>query len=168
MAGLFDPVRVPDLIPVAPEALQGGHGGDAPLPVYTCAIDIEGARRQSPGALGTYSPSGGGAPRLVVGIPSVDGDFLGVYDTGTGAFLRALQASRREPRLHRMVTYQRPLDGRPGVAAADDGRVCVWNGDGDDPHALHTLPVKDDDGGWLALIVYEEPTSSRTRLVSSG
>jgi hypothetical protein len=138
-----------DLTPVAAE-------GD-PRPVYkwTGAWGIELSLVRS------YTPSDGGAPRLV----ATAGDLiLGVWDTGTGAFLGALQGPEPEYESLSLVTYQRASDGRPRVAAGFDEGLCVW--DGDDLRLLHTIHTNSDQYYVGKLAVYEDPTSGSTRLVT--
>jgi hypothetical protein len=146
-----------DLTPVAAEA--GAAEGD-PRPVYTWAGS---SRYDTVGVVRSYPPSGGGAPRLVAGLgPSAS---LGVWDTGTGAFLGALQAPQAAGMFTSLVTYQRPSDGRPRVAAVSvRGHLSVW--DGDDLQALHAIHTNLEVRDALCLSVYEEPISGSTRLVT--
>jgi hypothetical protein len=102
--------KLADLTPVAAEAGAGAAEGD-PRPVYTWA-GPPGSRLSS---LGSYTPFGGGPPRLVADVG--DSDSLGVWDTGTGAFLGALECQRGHGVVDSLVTYQRRSDGRPRVAA---------------------------------------------------
>jgi hypothetical protein len=108
MAGLVDTAFQPDLTPVVAEA--GAVEGD-PRPVYTWA----GPPGSALGLVGSYTPSGGGAPRLVAALGA--GATLSVWDTGTGAFLGALQGPGGGHGCRSLVTYQRPSDDRPRVAA---------------------------------------------------
>jgi hypothetical protein len=105
----------------------------------------------------------GAPPRLVANLGP--GSVLGVWDTGTGAFLRALRCPGLPDVIHSLVIYQRPSDDRPRVAAAfGRGRLCIW--DGDDFQVLHTIQADPEGFPVSLLAVYEEPTSCRTRLVT--
>jgi WD40 repeat protein len=111
----------------------------------------------------SYLPSDGGAPRLV----AVAGDDvkLGVWDTGTGAFLGALQGPDPEYESISLLTYQRASDGRPRIAAGlDGGYLSIW--DGDDLQAIHIIRATPDEYHLGQLAVYEEPISGSTRLVT--
>jgi hypothetical protein len=147
--------QMTNLAAVAAEA--GAAEGD-PRPLYTKAgpwgIELSLVR--------SYPPSDGGAPRLVATAGDV---ILGVWDTGTGAFLGALQGPDPEYEATGLVTYKRASDGRPRVAAGfDGGRLCVW--DGDDLRLLHTIHTNPDERYVGKLAVYEEPISGSTRLVT--
>jgi WD40 repeat protein len=156
MAGLVGTTVLADLTPVAAEA--GAAEGD-PRPVYTWTSPSAG----EDGMVRSYTPSDGGAPRLVVAAAVGGGATLCVWDTGTGAFLGALQGPGRA--LWSLVTYQRPSDARPRIAAGSNGgHLSIW--DGDDLHVLHTVAVNGDEDPVQCLAVYEEPTSGRTRLVT--
>jgi hypothetical protein len=89
---------------------------------------------------------------------------LGVWDTGTGAFLQALPCPPGARVIDCLVTYQRPSDGRPRVVAGCAGQLSIW--DGDDLQLLHTIPTNAEGQAVYCLAVYEEPTSGSTRLVS--
>jgi WD40 repeat protein len=144
-----------DLTPVAAEA---GAEGD-PRPLYTWA----GPWGTGHSLVCSYRPSNGGAPRLVV----VAGDDvkLSVLDTGTGAFLGALQGPDPEHDPTSLLTYQRPSDGRPRIASGSNGgHLSIW--DGDDLQVIHTLQVDPNQDYVGKLAVYEEPTSGSTRLVT--
>jgi hypothetical protein len=160
MAGSAGTITLPDLTPVAAEA--GAAEGD-PRPVYTWT----GSSGRALGLVGSYSPSGGGAPRLVADVGA--GAALGVWDTGTGACLGALQGPPGVKTVFSLLTYQRTSDGRPRVAAVfARGRLCIW--DDDDLlllHATHTTPGGHTVSGAAA------PGSSRgewvvTPIVSRG
>jgi hypothetical protein len=85
MAGLAGTPRLPDLTPVDAEA--GAAEGD-PRPVNTWEAPSE--RELS--LVQSYTPSDGEAPRLVAtAAGGGPGAFMCVWDTGTGAFLGALQ-----------------------------------------------------------------------------
>jgi hypothetical protein len=156
MAGLVGIAALPDLTPVAEEAGAAEEGD--PRPVYTWA----GPRGTRTYLVGSYLPSGGGAPRLVGGLGH--GASLGVWDTATGAFLGALQAPKRARDMECLLTSQRPSDGRPRVAGAfNGGRLAVW--EGDDLQELHTMHTKADTRTAYGLAVYEEPWSGSTRIV---
>jgi hypothetical protein len=93
------------------------------------------------------------------------GAFLGVWDTGTGAFLGTLWCPGPLDVIHSLVTYQRASDDRPRVAAVfGRGRLCIW--DGDDMQVLPTFETHRELPAVRCLAVYEEPTSGRTRLVT--
>jgi hypothetical protein len=157
MAGLVGTTALPNLTPVAAEA--GAAEGD-PRPVYTWeGYADELTRPPEMGLICSYTPSDGGAPRLVALVG--DGYTLGVWDTGTGAFLGAL-----EPKSFScLVTYKRPSDGRPRVAAGSrGGDLCIW--DGDDFRVLHAIQTNLLRSAVSCLAVYEEPTSGRTRLIT--
>jgi hypothetical protein len=150
MAGLVGTAGLADLTPVAAEA--GAAEGD-PRPVYTWA----GRWVPRSCLVRSYPPSDGGAPRLVGGVGP--GASLGVWDTGTDAFLGALRAPKGARDIECLVTYQRASDGRPRVAGVfSGGCLCVW--DGDNLQLLHTVHTKT-----RGLAVYDDPTSGRTRLV---
>jgi hypothetical protein len=89
---------------------------------------------------------------------------LGVWDTGTGAFLGALESSPRNEVLGSLLTYQRASDGRTSIAAGTTGHLCIW--DGDDYRMRHSLLTHPTGYSVRLLAVYEEPTGKRTRLVS--
>jgi hypothetical protein len=91
---------------------------------------------------------------------------LHVYDTGTGALLRALEGpeTNQDPTKN-LVTYQRPSDGRPRIASGiSDERLGIW--DGDDFSVLHAIQTNDHGYHVQCVAVYVEPTSGRARLVS--
>jgi hypothetical protein len=156
MAGLVGTVTLPDLTPLAAEA--GAAEGD-PRPVYKW---VGPSHYGSLRLVRSYPPSGGGAPRLVADVGP--GALLGVWDTGTGAFLGALTGPPGvKETVWSLVTYQRPSDGRPRVAAGSrGGQLCIW--DGDDLRVLHSIQISPE--GRARLAVYEEPTSGSTRLVN--
>jgi hypothetical protein len=144
------------LTPVAAEA--GAAEGD-PRPVYTWAGPLDSTLP----TVRLYTPSGGGAPRLVASTGA--GVVLGVWDTGTGAFLGSLQGPEPDYNVQSLLTYQRPSDGRPRVVAGTlHGQLCIW--DGDDLQGLHTVEANADERPVRCLAVYEEPTSGSTRLVT--
>jgi hypothetical protein len=150
MAGL-----VADLTPVA--AGEGAAEGD-PRPVYTWT----GPSGSEMNMVRSYPPFDGGAPRLVVHMD--DGACLGVWETGTGAFLGALQGPD-DSLVCSLVTYQRPSDPRFRVAAGSEGGYfCIWQGD--DFRVLHVIQTNQSGFAVRWLAVYEEPTSGRTRLVT--
>jgi hypothetical protein len=118
-----------DLTSVVAEA--GAAEGD-PRPVYTW----EGPLNFIQSIVRSYTPSDGGAPRLVANIA---GQPLGVWDTGTGTFVGALESPQPDYSVQ-CVTYQRQSDGRPRVAAATNpNRLCIW--DGDDLQLLHSFKI---------------------------
>jgi WD40 repeat protein len=156
MAGLDGTALLPDLTPVAAEA--GAAEGD-PRPVYTWT----GPQAIIKGLVCSYRPSDGGAPRLVADLGGRGS--LGVWDTGTGAFLGALQGPEHEFAFTSLVTYQRPSDGRPRIAAGSNGGdLCIW--DGGDFQLLHNIRTNGGRPTGIRLAVYEEPTSGSTRLVT--
>jgi WD40 repeat protein len=151
MEGVIGTIHLGDLRPVAAEA--GAAEGD-PRPVYTWT-----APRWWGGIVRSYTPSDGGAPRLVAD----HGAALGVWDTGSGALLGALQGP--DHLFCSLVTYRRASDGRPRVAAGSDGGyLCIW--DGDDFQVLHTIRTNRKALPLDHLAIDEEPTSGRTRLVT--
>jgi hypothetical protein len=154
MAGLVGTTLLPDLTPVAAEA---GVAEGAPRLVYTWARSL----------LRSYTPAEGGAPRLVATVSGGEDrywDFLGVWDTGTGAFLGALRGPEYGYGLRCVLIYRRRSDGRLRVAAGSDGgRLCIW--DGDDLRLLDTMQTN-EELSCVCLAVYEEPTSGSTRLVT--
>jgi hypothetical protein len=156
MAGLVDTITLPELTPlVAAEA--GAALESNPRLVYTWAGPPESALS----LVSSYRPSDGGAPRLVADL----GAALGVWDTGTGAFLQALQAPGGGHGVRCLTTYQRASDGRPRVAAVfGRGRFGVWDGDGF--QVLHVIKVDPEGRPVRCLAAYEDPTSGSTRLVS--
>jgi WD40 repeat protein len=158
MAGLVGTMRLAGLTRLAAEA--GAAEGD-PRPVFTWAGP---SRYDTLCVVRSYLPSGGGAPRLVAVVGN--NDVLGVWDTGTGAFLQALQGPGGTEGVRSLLTYQRPSDGRPRVAALfSGGQLYIW--DGDDFQILHIVPTT-AEGSFTTfrLAVYEEPTSGSTRLVT--
>jgi WD40 repeat protein len=158
MAELVGATRLPDLTPLA----AGGQGGEGdPRPFYTLAYEAGPVF----GLLSTYTPSDGGVPRLVVKLDEESTSSLQVWDTGTGAFLRAFEGVEPDEDSKILVTYHRPSDGRPRIAAGmKDGHLCVW--DGDDFTALQTVQTNTEGLCVNRLAVYEEPRGGRTRLVT--
>jgi hypothetical protein len=156
MAGLVGTAGLADLTPVAADA--GAVEGD-PRPVYTWA----GPPGTQMNLVGSYLPSNGGAPRLVAAGGGA-GAALGVWDTGTGALLGALEGpGGRGCRC--LLTYQRASDDRPRVATGSNrGHLCIW--DGDDLQLLHAMDNSPEAFPVRCLAVYEEPTSGSTRLVT--
>jgi WD40 repeat protein len=156
MAGLVGTAGLPDLTPVAAEA---GAAQGNPQPVYTWT----GPEGGGEGLVRSYTPSDGGAPRLVAVAGGVPGANLGVWDTATGAFLGALQGPDHV--VCSLVAYQRASDGRPRIAAGSEGGyLCTW--DGDDFQLLHSIRAYREACPIHNLAVYQEPTSGRTRLVA--
>jgi hypothetical protein len=156
MAGHADTIILPDLTPVAAEAKAAE--GD-PRPVYTWA----GPSWVKMGMVRSYTAAGGGDPRLVAVLGV--GVSLGVWDTGTGAFLGALPCPSAPGDIFSLVTYQLASDGRSRVAACSGGgHLSIW--DGDDFRLLHALMASADARTVYCLAVYEEPISGSTRLVS--
>jgi hypothetical protein len=147
---------LPDLmVPLAAHERERAEGD--PRHAFEWKGPIYGAPR-------SYPPSDGGAPRLVMAARSSQPS-LGVWDTGTGAFLRALEWPQRRDYDTRFFTYQRPSDGRPRIAAVGRaGQLGIW--DGDDFQMLYTLQAGSEGVPVGCLAVYEEPTSGRTRLVT--
>jgi hypothetical protein len=121
----------------------------------------EGDRSVAP--VRTYLPSNEGVPRLVAAVGP--NGALGVWATGTGAFLGALQNPKSRQEIRSLVTYQRPSDGRLRVAAGSDGgHWCIW--DGDDLQLLHSTRTNPEGVAVRCLAVYDDLTSGSTRLVS--
>jgi hypothetical protein len=90
---------------------------------------------------------------------------VGVWDTGTGALLCSLQGLPRDQAVLSLVTYERPSDGRPRIAAGfEAGLMRIY--DGEDYSTLHAISTTPQHTAVSRLIAYEEPTSGRTRLVS--
>jgi WD40 repeat protein len=154
MAELVSAIHLSDLTRIEAEG-EGAEGG--PRPIYTLAC-----RADPPlGLPRSYTPSGGGPPRLVVKADGQSKSCLHVWDTGTGAFLRTLEGRK----FNDFITYQRPSDGRPRIAAGSNGgHLCIW--DGDDFSALHTIWANHEKCALQRLVMYEEPTSGSTRLVT--
>jgi hypothetical protein len=115
--------------------------------------------------LRSFVPSDGGAPRLVAYIGA---SLLGVWDTGTGAFMPALGCAPWDGvgvRLPSLVTYQRRSDGRPMIAAGSElGQLILVSGD--DGRNLHNISTNTEERAVCCLAVYEEPIGGRTRLVT--
>jgi hypothetical protein len=156
---IAETTRLPDLTPVAPEA---GLVEGVPRRIYTCQVTT--AHRIS--TLGAYTPSDGSAPRLTANLTLGQDRCVGVWDTGTGAFVRALHGPQRGQEFWSLTTYQRPSDGRPRIAAGSArGHLCVW--DGDDFSALHTIETNPEGRSLAKIVVYEDPNTGRTRLVTS-
>jgi hypothetical protein len=155
MEGLVGTFRPPDLRPVAAEA--GAVEGE-PRPLYTWEVP----RDSSIGLVRSYTPSDGGAPRLVVRLRW---GFLGVWDTRAGAFLGALTLPHTHQTFRSLVTYQRPSDGRARVAAGSDGgSFCIF--DGDDLRLVREIQTVAGDCHVHSLLAYHEPTTGTTRIVS--
>jgi WD40 repeat protein len=153
MAEMVDTPSLGDLTPVAAKARAAE--GD-PRPVYTWA----GPPGTKMSLVRSFNPSDGGAPRLVAADA-----FLCVWDTGTGAFLGALQGPDPRCVCRSLLAYQRASDGRPRVAAGSDGgTLFVW--DGDDFQLLHALVASADARTLTCMAMYAEPISERTRLVT--
>jgi hypothetical protein len=156
---IAETTHLPDLTPVAPEAAWAE--GD-PRPIYTCQVTT--AHRIS--TVESYAPSDGSAPRLMANLGMGQDRCVGVWDTGTGAFVRALHGPHSGQEFWSLTTYQRPSDGRPRVAAGSArGHLCVW--DGDDFSALHTIETNPEGRSLAKMVVYEDPATGRTRLVTS-
>jgi hypothetical protein len=97
MAGLASTSGLRGLTPVAAEA--GALEGD-PRPVYTWA----GPTGKGPSLVRSYPPSDGGlAPRLVARVSG--GRYLCVWDTGSGARLRALPSPEPQHPFYTFLTY---------------------------------------------------------------
>jgi WD40 repeat protein len=143
-------------VDLTPGAAEAGWAEGDPRPVYTWAGPSGGEE----GIVSSYTPSDGGAPRLIAEAGGTGGA-LSVWDTGTGAFLGALQGPDHV--VWRLLTYQRGSDGRPRIAAGSHGGLLrIWNGD--DLQLLHTIRAKEEARPLDHLAVYEEPTSGRTRI----
>jgi hypothetical protein len=128
--------------------------------VYTLALE---GKHECTHVL-SFTPSSGGAPRLVLGMMDDDDyPFLAVYDTGSGAFLGTVEAPEREPRqgVCSLISYQQPSNGLVClVAGFGNGRVFVWNGN--DRSLLRIIWTNQVDH----LAMYEDPGSGKARLVS--
>jgi WD40 repeat protein len=160
MAELVGALSLPDLTPRAPED-RGGEGG--PQAVFACEVRVDRKFLHAWNLVRSYIPSNEGARRLVVSVTTGDWQSLGVWDSSTGKFLRALGGPPFAA-VSSLVTYQRSLDERPRAAAAfDTGQLCIW--DLDDYQLCHTIRT-DQNRGRVELINYEDPVSGRTRLVS--
>jgi WD40 repeat protein len=158
MADLAATLQLPDLTAVAHE---GGAAEGDPRPVYTFQSDMNHQRL----LVRSYTPSDGGPPRLVANVCAGSDRLLSVWDSRTGAFLRALQGPQIIRGSSNLVTYQRCSDGRPRVAAAyHRGVLYIW--DGDDYSLLHAIETDAEGRHLQRLAVYEEPTSASTRLVT--
>jgi WD40 repeat protein len=158
MAALMPTVQLPDLTPIAP----GGEGaeGDA-RPVFTWQADA--GTTPSYRLLRSSVPSDGGPPRLVAEMYQIGTGTercLAVWDSGTGALLMMLEQNCTS-----LVTYQRPSDGRSRVAAGTTrGQLHIWDGD---DFRLVTIIQRVTAGGPIPrLIVYHDPASGKTRLVT--
>jgi WD40 repeat protein len=151
MAESAGTVTLPDLVPVAAEV--GAAEGDPRL-VYTWIGPSRGAIGHGP----LVHPVRWGRSPLVYNIgPDTT---LGVWDTGTGAFLGALQGPGPGPNdSESFITYQRPSDGPRIAAGSSRGRLTIW--DGDDFQLLHAVQVDAKQRAVTCLAVYEEPTSGR-------
>jgi hypothetical protein len=153
-------MRQPPLTAVLVKA--GGAEGD-PRPVYTW----EGRGDHVLTLVRSYTPSGGGAPRLVA-ILYGNRDrhwFLGVWDTGTGAFVGALEGPPQTQGFGSLFTYQRASNGHPRIAAVTyRGPLCIW--DGDDLSLQHTIQTHPVEYSLTLLAVYKEPIGKWTRLVT--
>jgi hypothetical protein len=134
MAGLVDPIRLPDLTPVAQDVVPPGG---APLLVYTSQTAIAhrgiGSRRS---ILSSYIPSDGGSPRLVAMI--LPAPCLGVWDTGSGAFL-ALWSGLSAVTMTSAVFHLPAALGRPPPDRRGLGGIQLGIWDGDDFQMLRTL-----------------------------
>jgi hypothetical protein len=158
MAGPLGSMHLPDLTPAAPEpgALEG-----RPRHVYTWEIDSG----HGGVCLAWYNPLGSGGARLVAGFRLKDGTCLGVWDTGTGAFVGDLRGLPSDYHVRSLVTYERPSDGRPRIAAGSEtSYFCIY--DGEDYSTLRAVPTTPKYTAVTRLAVYEEPTSGRARLVT--
>jgi WD40 repeat protein len=155
MAQASDTIHLAHLTAVAPHA--DAVEGD-PRMIYTSQADTNYQTL----LLGSYTPSDEGAPRLVATLRPVE-SCLGVWDTGTGAFLRALTYPETE--FTSLITYQRRSDGRPRIAGGSNtGDVVIW--DGNDFRLLQAMEADGRAQPVLRLYMYEETTSGRTRLVT--
>jgi WD40 repeat protein len=135
-----------------------GHDGEI-RPVFTCKVESA----ETFCLLPSYTPSEGGAPRLVAALMS---RCVAVWDSATGGLLHALEGPSVDYNFTALVTYQRPSDRCPRIAAGfERGDICIW--DGDD----FTVLQKMQEGAALprirALAVYEEPTTGAVRLVAA-
>jgi hypothetical protein len=170
MAGGVAPVRLADLTRVVPKAtIATGEPG----PLFTWLGPFSYTVDQE---LASYPPSDGAPPRLIAmfqfkdpksgRLDRLETCCLGVWDSDTGAFLRALQSSQPKQCFRRCITYQRPSDGRPRIAAGGlhDGVLCIW--DGDDYSILYEIMTAPERAGIRCLMACEEPLSGSLRLVT--
>jgi WD40 repeat protein len=163
MTELVETIHLPDLTPVGPG--EEGVAEGSPRLVFTWAFPAGPASVP----VTSYTPSDGGAPRLVASIGLDDGSpCVGVWDTSTGAFLQAVRDPDLVDKFTCIVSYQRRPDGGYAVAAGHSGGyICIWNGDNfqrlrtldTDPTARRAVPVR-------CLLAYEEPTNKQVRLIS--
>jgi hypothetical protein len=119
------------------------------------------------GVVRLYTAAAGGAqPRLVAAIHGgrdpQNSPSLVVWDSGTAAFLCALNGPEGGHDVWSLLTYQLS-DGRPRIAAGfNKGNLCIY--DGDDFHLVHNIQAGPEGHRVDHLAVYEEPTSGKTSL----
>jgi hypothetical protein len=152
------------LADLTPVPADGGGAEGEPRHLYTLA----GTAEEVIGEICSYDTTHGGAPRLIVkpsgGHPGEG--LVHVWDSGTGAFLRAWQGRQPYQEFCNLVTYRRPSDGRPRIATGDYGdHVCAW--DGDDFSAVLAVSTNAEGHQVQRLLVYEEPMTGRIRLVAA-
>jgi hypothetical protein len=166
MAGLAETIQLPDLTVAAP--VEGAaEGGPRPLFTFACRV----ARAPQCISVRSYTPFNGGRLRLLAIVAKDEGSCMGVWDTGTGAFLQALRDPDLTDKFTCIVAYPQRPDGRYAVAAGSNGgRICAW--DGDDFRRLFCLDTnpteRDREASVSYLVAYEEPASGRVRLVSAA
>jgi hypothetical protein len=169
MAELADRTCPPDLTLVADE--EGATEGQ-PRPVFRCqgngALGNYYVARLFRALVSSYRPSDGGSTRLVASFHVGPDVCLGVWDSGTGIFLRCLDPVEESiyviNAVLSLVTYQRLSDNSPRIAAGYQGWFCIWHGD--DYSILQVIkPALGVPDGVDKIVVYDDPGSGRTRLV---
>jgi hypothetical protein len=119
------------------------------------------------GLVRSYNPSGGGAPRVVANFLLEEGPDhypgLGVWDSGTGAFLHALPRLDLREDVSCLLTYWRSGGDYRIAAGSTQGRLHVWDEEG---RSLHIVKTNARHLRVGQLAVYEEPTTGRSRLVT--
>jgi WD40 repeat protein len=159
MAGLVSTIHLPNLTPVIADG-EGSEGD--PRPLFTLEATSGPASR----LIRSYTPTDGGSPRLVARLYKFASDpCLHVWDSGTGVCLRALEGLDPVHEFTEVMTYQRPSDGRPRIAAGSNrGRLCIW--DGEDFQLLHRIWTSTRRVPVRHLAVYEAPMTGTIRLVT--
>jgi hypothetical protein len=167
MAEPLGPTRLPHMR--TPVTTEGPAREGDPRQLFEWAFHTPNLRDDSSLCLRSYTPSGGGAPRLVGCIIAAADPWVGVWNTQTGAFLSALEDSlypEHEPSA--LVTYQRSGDHCPRVATGRLHGVLQVH-DGDSFRLLTTMQTDPElrlYDGVSCLAVYHEPMGESTRLVA--